>query len=316
METKKVNGHWNIKDNVEKESRKYSSRRDWCRDGGASYRGAIRNEWLDELMPSQTRSLGSWTQEELQVEASKFNTWTAFSDGAFSAYSAACKLGLKDEICKHMNSTTKGYWRNLKNLKADSAKYSNKTDWIKANPAAKDMGVVDECCEHMVVYRLPQNTWAKERILLEARKFDNRKDWKDSPGGSYSAACEMGILVEACAHMERLRIASDSVYLLKAVGTMFNGKPVFKCGISSEANLNKRIQNVCWDSGLKCELVKCTYTEEENAKNIERKLLGMGEEPTILSNAKSGERLTEFRAYDDEEYACAIEILTQAKIDK
>jgi len=320
MKTRKVKGHWDIKENVAAESRKYSSRRKWCRDGGSSYHGAVRNEWLDELMPSQTRSLGSWTAEELQVEASKFDTRTLFQNGGLSAYSAARKLGLMDEICKHMSGTPKGYWRNLENLKADSAKYSNKTDWIEANPAAyeaaKDMGVVDECCEHMIVYRLPQNTWTKERILLEARKFDKRKDWKASPGGSYGAACEMGVLPEASAHMVRLRLASDIVYLLKSVETMFNGKAVVKCGISSQANLNKRIKHVCWDSGLKCELVKCVYTGEGNAKNIERKLLGMGEEPNILSSAKSGERLTEFRAYDDEEYACAIDILTQAKIDK
>lgn len=319
-DSKKPKKHWDTKGNVEKESRKYSSREKWSSGGGASYRGAERNEWLDELMPSQTRSLGSWTIEELQVEASKFDTRTLFQDGGLSAYSAARKLGVMEEICMHMSGTPKGYWRNLENLKADSAKYNNKTVWIKANPAAyeaaKDMEVVDECCEHMTVYRLPQNTWTKERILLEARKFNKRNDWRGSPGGSYGAACEMGILLEACAHMERLRIASDIVYLLKAVETMFNGKAVFKNGISSEANLNKRIGQVCWDSGLKCELVKWAYTGEENAKNVERKLLGMGEEPNTLSSAKSGKRLTEFRAYDDEEYARVIDILTRAKIDK
>jgi hypothetical protein len=320
MKTRKVKGYWQIKENVEKESRKYSSRQKWCRDGGSSYHGAKRNGWLDELMPSQTRSLGSWTKEELQVEARKFNKRTAFSDGALSAYRAACKLGVMDKICMHMSGTLKGHWRNLENLKADSAKYNNKTKWIEANPAAyeaaKDMEVVDECCEHMTVYRLPQNTWTKERILLKARKFNKRNDWKGSPGGAYSAACDMGVLVEACAHMKRLRIASDSVYLLKAVETMFNGKPVVKPGVPSEANFNKRIGQICWDSGLKCEFVKCVYTGEENAKNVERTLLDMGEDPNILSSAKSGKRLTEFRAYDDEEYACAIDILTDAKIDK
>ncbi|MGB5446114.1 MAG: hypothetical protein WBM99_11475 [Psychromonas sp.] len=217
-----------------------------------------------------------------------------------------------------MTGTPKGYWRNLENLKEDSAKYSNKTDWITANPAAyeaaKDMEVVDECCEHMIVYRLPQNTWTKELILLEARKFDKRSDWKHSPGGSYGAACEMGILVEACSHMERLRTATDCVYLLNAVGTNFNGKPVFKCGVSSEVNLTKRIKGVCWDSGLECELVEWAYTGEGNAKNIERKLLGIGDDPDIYSNA--GKKLTEFRAYDEEVYTCAIEIITQAKIVK
>ena len=121
----------------------------------------------------------------------------------------------------------------------------------------------------------------------------------------------MGILVEACAHMERLRQASDIVYLLKSNNTLFHNKPVYKCAISSEVSLEKRITNVCWDSGLEYELVTWAFTGEANAKNVERELLSIGDKPTILSH--SGEKLTEYRAYDDQELACVIAILRQAK---
>lgn len=88
-------GHWQNKQNVIQESKKYSSRSEFRWGTPGAYRSAIDNGWIDEmtwLKRPQNYNL-KWTRESVFEEAKKYETGGAFKKGCPSAYKVANSKG-------------------------------------------------------------------------------------------------------------------------------------------------------------------------------------------------------------------------------
>ena len=96
----KPTGHWQNKQNVIEESRRYTSRVEFRRGVPSAYRSAIDNGWIDEmtwLKRPQNYNL-KWTREKVFIESRKYMTRGAFKEGCASAYQVARKNGWLNEM--------------------------------------------------------------------------------------------------------------------------------------------------------------------------------------------------------------------------
>jgi hypothetical protein len=77
------------KENVIEESKKYSSRTDFCHLAKSAYAAALKHGWLSEMPWLESTRRQSWTKEEVIAEASKYTTLKEFVANASGAYQAA-----------------------------------------------------------------------------------------------------------------------------------------------------------------------------------------------------------------------------------
>jgi hypothetical protein len=69
--------------------------------------------------------------------------------------------------------------------------------------------------------------WTKELVLVEARKYQTRSQWKTNSLGSYKAAIREKWLEEAASHMKILKI-NWTMELLKANAAHYNTRGKWK----------------------------------------------------------------------------------------
>ena len=103
---------------------------------------------VKELIPSKKRT---WTNEELHIEAIKYDIRSDFREGSPKAYNVAFKRGILDEICSHMHG--KRSWKNIDDIRKEALKYDLISDFIAKSPgaynAARKLEIVDDVCKHM-----------------------------------------------------------------------------------------------------------------------------------------------------------------------
>lgn len=103
---------------------------------------------VKELIPSKKRT---WTNEELHIEALKYDRRSEFREGSPKAYNVAFKRGILDEICSHMHG--KRSWKNIDDIRKEALKYDLISDFIAKSPgaynAARKLEIVDDVCKHM-----------------------------------------------------------------------------------------------------------------------------------------------------------------------
>ena len=114
---------------------------------------------------SHTRN--QWTKPNLKREAKKYKPRGKFWKNSRSAYNAATRLGILNEICVHMISLRRE-WTKAK-IKEEAIKHKTRSSFWKASAgavrAAKKMGIFDEVTSHMEERRKPSGFWTKEKIL-------------------------------------------------------------------------------------------------------------------------------------------------------
>jgi hypothetical protein len=95
-----------------------------------------------------------WTDEALKTEAAKYKTRGDFLKGSPSAYMTAKRLGLFEDITKHM-FTGRFTWTEAM-VKSEAKKYKTRTEFFKgarsAYSAAVRMDILDKVTEHMPSY--------------------------------------------------------------------------------------------------------------------------------------------------------------------
>lgn len=161
---------------------------------------------LDEvrkrLYPSK---LHKWTTKEaILKESKKYQNRRAFCNGNQSAYGAAIRLGLLDEVCSHMISKIEN-WKE-KDLRILAKKYDNKSKFRNENKKAywkaKQLGILDEICAKMKQSK-PKEFLTDNQILERAKKFKRRKVFADNDKTAYRMAQKRGILDKVCSHMPK-----------------------------------------------------------------------------------------------------------------
>jgi hypothetical protein len=89
----------------------------------------------------------------------------------------------------------------------EAKKYNTRISFMNNSPSAckfaKDSEFFEDACSHMKPDRIFRINWPYDSYLKEAKKYNNRKDFRKGLPGVYSSANRKGILKEICAHMVR-----------------------------------------------------------------------------------------------------------------
>lgn len=105
---------WNKK-SLQREADKYKTRTEFQKNNGGAYFAACKKGILDELFKNHLNLgrtdkqviSGYWTKEKLQEIVNKYLTRGEFQKNANSAYQAALKKGLMDELFKNHTNDRK-----------------------------------------------------------------------------------------------------------------------------------------------------------------------------------------------------------------
>lgn len=96
QQTKQL-GFWNVKENVEKESKKYKTRTEFYRNCSSAYRSAIKHKWIDDFIWLKTErkvKKGFWSFKNLKDEAKKYKNKQELLKNNKSVYVTAKKNGV------------------------------------------------------------------------------------------------------------------------------------------------------------------------------------------------------------------------------
>jgi hypothetical protein len=94
-------GYWKIRENMMKEARKYSTKKEFQKKNITAFLAAYRYAYIDEmdwLVVQKQHKKGYWTYENIEREALKYNTKTDFYNGNQTAYRAALKQGIINDF--------------------------------------------------------------------------------------------------------------------------------------------------------------------------------------------------------------------------
>ena len=92
------------KEAIQKEAKKYKTRKEFDVKAGGAYYAARKLGILDEVCSHMVCGQTRWTIEAIKKEAKKYKTRSEFSAKTNGAYGAARKLDILDEVCSHMQA--------------------------------------------------------------------------------------------------------------------------------------------------------------------------------------------------------------------
>lgn len=141
-----------------------------------------------------------WTEENVRAESKKWSKLSDFISQRQSAYNAATRLGIREEVCAHMQKSRK-FWT-VEAIKNEALKYKTKKEFKQNSScyaAAIRNSILKEVTQHMVGER---RRYTHEEIYKEAKKYSLREDFKKGSDGHYQAALRRGIYQDACSHMD------------------------------------------------------------------------------------------------------------------
>ena len=193
------------------DAKKYESVMDWINSPGGAYGTASRKGLIEKAtahMKRQIRTPGTWTLKEVIERANSFNSTSEWRRKDSSSYNAAKNHGWYhlSEVSGNLQRRVQlnKRWTSDKVL-ADAKSFQTIGGWTKASggavSAAKKMGLWQQATAHM---EKPKNVlkWNREAVLLDARKYTSRSEWKKHSGGAYSSATRNGWYDEAVSHMK------------------------------------------------------------------------------------------------------------------
>lgn len=137
------------------------------------------------------------TNEVLYQIASKYMKRSEFQKKDSSAYSVACRRGILDDICKHMESPYR--YLSKKELAHIAKKYKNRLSFQRGDAGAFQTayrrGILNEICKHMT-YQAKHSLkdYTKEICLELASKCDGMKDFEKKYSSAFWAARSNGWL--------------------------------------------------------------------------------------------------------------------------
>ncbi|HXN74882.1 MAG TPA: hypothetical protein VN855_00130 [Candidatus Acidoferrum sp.] len=144
--------------------------------------------------------IDKWTFEKIQQEALKYNTRTEFQSN--SAYDAAQKRHILDEVCSHMKEIRHS-WTD-EELQEEAFKYNTRKDFRNNNGSAYQLAfrrnILNKICFHMKKMR---RSWTDEELHQEALKYKNRIDFQNNNQSAYNIALKRNLLDKICTHMKR-----------------------------------------------------------------------------------------------------------------
>lgn len=148
------------------------------------------------------------TPEVIAASAARYKTRTYWRKADESAYEAARRRGLLDEVCAHMPKPTR-LSHPLEDIKASAARFATRGAWRKADlgayQAAVRRGILDQVCAHMPK---PHRKLSLEVLRALAAQYTSRIDWFKADQSAYVSARNRGLLDVVCVHMKSVRRAN------------------------------------------------------------------------------------------------------------
>lgn len=298
---------WTL-DNLRSEALKFKTRNDFAKTSASAYASAWKKNLLDEIcqhMPPRHRNV--YTKDECIEMAIKCGMRIAFIKNAPSHFYAAKVNGWLDEINSLIESRLKQWTDEEIVSVARGCKTPKELELQNGSvyQLLQRRGLYAEATAHMDRSR---NVWSRQDIEEEALKFSTKKDFERGNSAAYQYARRRGWLDEACVHMHR-RIKSDhdAIYLWRAKGERYNGKDVYKIGVTSCVLGKQRIQLTAYRNKMTPEIIFLGKTNC-SAKKLEQSLLLYGDNPKF--NVDDGK--TEFRALSVEEMESVVREMRSA----
>jgi len=150
-----------------------------------------------------------WTKERCTKVALLYETRKSFQASEHSgAYVSSIRNGWIDEVCQHMR-VIQGQWTK-EACHNEALKYSAAGAFRKGSGSAFTMsyrnGWYHEITQHFVKdYASGERSgafiWSRKKVKAEAKKYDNRSEFRRHVPGAANAADKYGILEAVCAHM-------------------------------------------------------------------------------------------------------------------
>ena len=96
---------------------------------------------------------GYYSSDRVRNIALQYNTRHEFQVYDNSAYQAARRMNILDNVCRHMKPAGKptGYWNCIERCREAAAKYKNRTDFFQGQAGAsgcKTLGFFEEICAY------------------------------------------------------------------------------------------------------------------------------------------------------------------------
>jgi len=211
----KPKNYW-TKENCLRIAKKFKTRNDFKINAKGAYDAARKNKWIDEICVhmnsiifqkygvKQTNKNSSkfWTKERCREEANKYSERKEFMKFAPSAYAACLEMGWLCELADHQ-TLLKIKWTKSKCI--EIAKNCKTLREFRKNNAAYLAARRNNWFAEIKTFLLigVETRWSKkENIILEARKYKSKNEFRKSSKGAYEAAYRNGFLEEVCSHMK------------------------------------------------------------------------------------------------------------------
>ncbi len=213
---------WSLK-TLTSEAMKYRVRTDFQKFSKGAYLSATRQGLLEKVcahMPKRIDRSGpknpafKWTIEKISSEAIKYNSRKIFSEKSGSAYGAAIRQNILDQVCSHMPKNLSiarefDIWNDGAIL-SEALKYKTRSEFKKSSPsayaAARRKKILDISCKHMTFVRNYRNN---DELLLIAKKYSRRVDLQKQNPSAYQALFKRGLVDVGCSHMKQSICASS-----------------------------------------------------------------------------------------------------------
>jgi hypothetical protein len=295
-------------DEIIADAKRFNTRSEWEKESKKAYSVAQERGLLGIACEHMSYIRKYWTDEEILKEALQYTKVIDWRTSSPKSYDAAIRRNLTAKASAHMDRAARSWTDD--EIIADAKQFKTRSEWERCSPAYQ-MGLkrklMDVACAHMEKGVKKPHLWTKENILADAGRFYTRAEWRMEKNGAYSAAHKTGVMEEACAHMPISPRASsaDVIYIWRAVGEDFNGKQVYKIGLTSTRVKDWRIKKCSRSSGFEADIVLFAEVGPGMAYSIEDEVLKIGTHPEY-----SGfDGCTEFRALSEDELNKAISLI-------
>lgn len=184
------------KEAVFEEAKKYLTRAKLKYANSTVYYVARINGWLDEIFGKEKnkKPIRKWTKEALLEESKKYDTRYHFQIGNESAYNAALKRKLLDEMpwLKVVGHYVK--WDKMSTFE-ESKKYDTRKKFKQGSPGAYNAALVNKWLDKMEWLK-PDVKWTKDAVFEESKKHKTRAEFKRGNSQAYRISVKNGWINE------------------------------------------------------------------------------------------------------------------------
>ena len=203
-----INKKW-VKERVLKVVKDFQSVSEWKIKSPGSYKAARADGYFEEIKSqmSPPAKEPKWNLESIAADAKKYSTKSEWRKHSGSAYVAAKRLRIIDDVCGHMTVLNPiGRWSSDEAIIAEARKYNSKSEWQKHSvgsyEAAKKKGVFELAVAHMTRPVITVK-WTEAAIREDAKRYSSKSEWARNSYGAYEAAKKKGIFTEVTSHMQK-----------------------------------------------------------------------------------------------------------------